>query len=156
MAVETVFTMSNPHDTCTAAAYLWAHKKLRKAEVHAQDFQHDNDFLTYAMPKINSLDSEYRQQASHFGLRIIDMADGVNISSAEISEKFKARSPHVGLFWCSFHTMGYYYGHHDKQYFDNNHGLYKSKLTQDLIAFMDEKKTNYYQVPWCGYMIVSI
>ncbi len=37
-----------------------------------------------------------------------------------------------------------------------NHGLYKAKKAAHLIAFIDEKKKNYYQVPRSGYMIVRI
>jgi hypothetical protein len=46
--------------------------------------------------------------------------------------------PFVGIFWTPGHTMGYRYSHHEKEFFDMEQGLFRSKYTAGIKAKVRE------------------
>ena len=157
MAATEVFKMNNPNSTCTAAALTWAYMVLAKtATPKAALFLPSDPTLAQNMNNIKDLDDDAQTQIAIMGFESVKTRTGVGLSSVEIAEAFKNNAPHIGIFWNSFHTVGYSYGHLDKYYFDNNVGLYKAKKTADIVAKMEDvrKADNYGN--WEGYIVVKL
>jgi len=156
MAATEVFKMNNPKSTCTAASLTWAYMLLGKtAKPAAHHFLASDSTLSQNMRNIEDDDSNPVRQVALMGFEIVKEQSGTGVSSTEIAEVFKNNAPHVGIFWNSFHTVGYSYGHLDKQYFDNNVGLYKAKKTADIVAKMEEVRKGGYG-NWEGYIVLKI
>ena len=139
MAATEVFAMQNPKETCTAAAFTWCHMKLGgRVTPRADLFLPSDETINVNMQNIRDHDNDPLAQAGIMGFVVTERSRGsVTYSSEQIAEIFKKNPGHVGIFWNSFHTMGYAYAHHDKEYFDNNVGLYKAKYTSGITAKMD-------------------
>jgi hypothetical protein len=148
--------MSNPHDTCTAASFTWARMMLTDATPRPIHFAPDDMRLRMMMDTvgIRTMDHNVRIQANLAQTIVTDTGSG-SYTSQQIAEIFKANEPHVGIFWCSFHTVAYAYAHDDKRYFDNNIGLYRAKKTAHIIATMEHVRTTGGYGAWKGYAIVQ-
>ncbi|HVR63899.1 MAG TPA: hypothetical protein VMU50_18485 [Polyangia bacterium] len=158
MAATEVFKMNNPNSTCTAAALTWSYMLLSgSAKPRADLFLPRDPTLARNMENIKDDDGNPERQVALMQLEPVKKNMGpASISSSEIAELFKNNAPHVGIFWNSFHTVGYSYGHLDKQYFDNNVGLYRANHTKDIVAKMDEiRKANGYG-NWAGYIVCKL
>lgn len=154
MAATEVFPMTNPNSTCTAAALTWAEMRLSGLTTPtAAHFSGTDPTLKRNIGLIGGYDNDPTSQVAMMGFEVVKLQDKTTLSSQQIAELFKNNAPHVGIFWNSFHTMGYLYGHHDKEFFDNNVGLYKAKYTKDILAKMEEVRQGYNQ-EWSGYVIV--
>ena len=157
MAATEVFKMNNPNNTCTAAALTWSYMLLAgSATPRADLFSASDPTLSRNMENIKDDDGNPDRQVALMQLDVVkkNMGPG-NISSTEIAEVFKNNAPHVGIFWNNFHTVGYSYGHLNKQYFDNNIGLWRADKTRDIVAKMDEIKTKY-GANWAGYIVCKL
>lgn len=157
MAAHRLFKMENPYYTCTAASLMWCNMMLRGSKPKASHFEKDNQYLQSMMHTvgIGSLDRDPATQVGLAQFQIVDQGAS-NITSRELTLVFKAHPPHIGIFWNSFHTMAYRYHHEDKRYFDNNHGLWKAKLTTDIVDALEDARINRYNgAPWCGYAVVD-
>ena len=165
MAVTEVFAMKNKNATCTVAALIWSRMVLMHQTPRADQFGENDTALASLMYTVGvtAMDSDIIAGASRgANLAVVESSKGNNHSSStEIATKFSRVEPHVGIFWNSFHTMGYAYGHLKKHYFDNNIGLFSAKLTADIVAKMEAVRTGtapdgYGGVPWEGYAILKL
>ena len=157
MAATEVFKMDNPNSTCTAASLTWCYMVLaRTATPKATLFLPKDPTLAQNMANIKDLDSKPETQIAIMGFESVKTRTWGAISSSEIAEAFKNHAPHVGIFWNFFHTVGYSYAHRDKNYFDNNVGLYKAKKTADIVAKMEEVRKKKGYGNWGGYIVVKL
>jgi hypothetical protein len=158
MAATEVFKMNNPKNTCTAASLTWSYMLLSGATTPRADlFLPTDTTLARNMENIKDDDGNPDRQVALMQLEPAKKKMGPgSISSTEIAEVFKNSAPHIGIFWNSFHTVGYSYGHLNKQYFDNNVGLWRAEKTADLVAKMEQiRKGNGYG-NWEGYIVVKL
>ncbi len=156
MAAVEVFAMNNPNSTCTAASLTWCYMLLaRTATPAAALFLPSDPTLARNMDNIKDQDHDPANQVALMGMQIVSTRASV-LSSTEITEAFKNHAPHVGIFWNSFHTVGYSYAHLDKHYFDNNVGLWKAKKTADLVAKMESIRTGNSYGSWAGYAVLKL
>lgn len=158
MAATEVFKMDNPNSTCTAASLTWCYMKLtRSTEPKAHHFLPSDPTLRRNMDNIQDDDGNPTRQSAIMGFEIVKQnAGNSSITSLQIAELFKNNDPHIGIFWNSFHTVAYSYAHLDKEYFDNNFGLYKANKTADIVAKMEEiRKGNGYG-NWVGYEVLKL
>ncbi|MDH5671371.1 MAG: hypothetical protein OEZ06_04430 [Myxococcales bacterium] len=159
MAAELLFSMSNPHSTCTAASLTWCHMMLSGVTTpKAEHFLPQNETLQRHMHTvgIGSLDFDPSTQVALMQFEIVAQQSAGAITSHEIAAAFKANAPYLGIFWNSFHTMAYRYNHVDKRYFDNNYGLWKAKTTKDIVAQMEKIRADHYgSESWKGYVVLK-
>lgn len=157
MAADEVFKMSNPNSTCTAAALTWVYMVLSGTTTPAaHQFLPQDTTLRANMRNIEDDDGNPERQSAIMGFEIVKNDTNSAKTSTEIAEIFKNNAPHVGIFWNSFHTVGYHYGHHNKQYFDNNVGLYKAKYTKDIVAKMEQVRKDERYGLWQGYEVLKL
>ena len=64
--------------------------------------------------------------------------DGTATSMSDVIEAIKVSQFGVGIFWNSFHTMGYGYSHKQKDFFDMNYGLFRAKYSKGIQAKVEE------------------
>ncbi|MDF9798012.1 hypothetical protein OKW21_003275 [Catalinimonas alkaloidigena] len=69
--------------------------------------------------------------------------DRVITSVDDVINITKQNTPHVAIFWTDTHTMGYRYSHLEKEFFDNEVGLYRAKKTTDIKQIMSKTISPY-------------
>lgn len=157
MAATLVFAMNNPNSTCTAAALTWCYMKLSGLTTpKAEHFLPSDPTMKRNMANVETLDADPTTQVALMGFEVVKKVLNSSKTSTEIAEVFKNTTPHVGIFWNSFHTVAYAYGHLDKQYFDNNDGLWQAKKTADIVRKMEDiRRAGSYGV-WQGYVVLKL
>ena len=116
MAAEEIFAMNNPESTCTAAALTWSYMVLSGSAIpKATHFLPSDPTLKSNMNNIQDDDKNPERQIAIMGFDTVATRTNAGITSTEIAEAFKNNAPHVGIFWNSFHTVGYSYSHLDKR-----------------------------------------
>ncbi|MFW5444370.1 MAG: hypothetical protein ACKE51_08705 [Methylococcaceae bacterium] len=149
--------MNNPNSTCTAAALTWSYMLLAEsATPKASLFEETDPTIIRNMDNIKDSDADPEKQISIMGFEKIIIRSNAVISSTEVAEAFKNNSPHVGIFWNNFHTMGYSYNHLNKQFFDNNVGLFKAEKTKDIVAKMEQIRNDNGYGNWEGYLVIKL
>ncbi len=157
MAAIEVFKMENPNNTCTAASLSWCTMVLSKLTTPRADlFEAKDPTIRAYMSNVETLDADPETQVAFLGFEVVKKKLGSVLSSTEIAEVFKNNAPHAGIFWNSFHTMGYAYSHLHKQYFDNNVGLYRAKKTADIVAKMEGVRKDNGYGNWEGYAVLRL
>lgn len=157
MAATEVFKMNNPKNICTAAALLWCTMKLSKLTTpRADHFGATDPTIRSYMDNVETLDADPETQVALLGFEVVAKQLSTAKTSLQIAEVFKNNAPHVGIFWNSFHTVGYSYAHLDKHYFDNNVGLYKAKKTADIVAKMEQVRKGNGYGNWEGYCVLRL
>lgn len=150
MAATLVFPMKNDfgqgteQGICTCSALTWARKTLklgRGLKTYAE-LGLDNHTMNAQMAVLRKADNDPVRQCELAQVEAIG-ADMVIASVDDIIRHAKTTSPHVAIFWTQTHTMGYSYGHHDKEFFDVEVGLYRAKLTKDIKATMTSTIAGY-------------
>jgi hypothetical protein len=147
---QQVFPLDNPYTQhngvsqgiCTAASLAWAKACLRMARgVNSwSEVGVSVHNLNIQMASIRKLDSSPRAQTEMAGLTPVGLDKVIN-NLGELFNHVKATGPHIGIFWNSYHTMGYRYSHHQKDFFDMNNGLYRAKYTEGI----QNQIINFYQ-----------
>jgi hypothetical protein len=150
MAATLVFPMQNNFGQgaeigiCTCSALTWARKTLtlgRGLKSYAE-LGLDDHAMNAQMAVLRKFDNNPAKQCELAQLEPVG-AD-INIASIEdVINKVKATAPNVAIFWTQTHTMGYRYAHHDKEFFDIEVGLWRSKYTKDIKAKMTEIISGY-------------
>jgi hypothetical protein len=124
---------------CTAASLFWCRKclELRRGVNSFAEIGKSQHNLNIIMTTLRQLDNNPAAQTDLAGLQIVG-GDRVVSSMAEVARVVKGSASGVAIFWNSYHTMGFRYSHHEKELFDMNFGLYRSKYTKGIEA-------NYYE-----------
>ena len=164
MSAKLIFPLSNNYSQdggrsqgiCTAASMAWAKACLRRnAGVNSYAEIGVNQIgLEAQMAVIRKLDHAPSEQTSKAGLKLVTQ---INIASIDsLIQKAKAISPHVAIFWNSFHTMGYRYAHNEKEFFDMNEGLFRAKTSAEIKSKIEEvfRRKSYGSV--LGMRLVSL
>ena len=167
MAVRKLFEMQNdfhqknPNNegVCTVAALQWAKKCLELDrgigsydELGLSDHQ-----LNALMAKWRDYDDRPEQQTAAMGLSAV--GDDQVVSDIGLMQGiFENTAPHIGIFWNSFHTMGYRAGKGGAEFewFDNNHGLYVADNAEQLRQEINAYMVNEYQEPIEGVRVVQV
>jgi hypothetical protein len=148
MVAKQVFPLSNnftqhnetAEGICTAASLYWARACLRKKGiVDSWDeigvSQHN---LNIIMATLRKYDSNPAAQTGLVNLRMETGGDGVARGVKDVINAVKASRNKIAIFWNSYHTMGYGYSHHQKDLFDMNYGLFRSKYSKGIEAKIQE------------------
>ncbi len=156
MPAKTVFKLNNnfsqatARGICTAASLAWARACLKKRG-HINSFSEigpDRHALNAQMAVLRGYDHNPRKQTELAGLELV--SEPAVSSLDDVISKVKASSTGVAIFWTQFHTMGYRYVHNDKEFFDMEAGLFRSRYTKHIKAKMEEIfKRGYGQVKGC-------
>jgi len=150
MAAKQVFAMQNNFaqgssvGICTCISLNWARRVLKKggainaySEIGLSDLT-----LNAQMAKLRKLDSDPVAQSALVDLEAV--GGDRNIASADdVIRLTKQTPPHVAIFWTAGHTMGYRYAHNEKEFFDNEVGLFRAKTSKEIKAKINEVTKNY-------------
>lgn len=145
MVAHQVFPLQNNYmqrdaeGICTAASLFWARRCLelgRGVNTWAEVGKSDHA-LNIIMHTLRGLDSNPTAQTELAGLRAVG-GDRQVASMEAVMTIAKASAGGVVIFWNGYHTMGYRYSHHQKDLFDMNHGLYRSKYSKGIDARINE------------------
>ena len=148
MAIKTVFSMTNPHTQngsvgiCTAISYAWAKQCITKrGAVNSRSELPSDHAWNIQMATLRTFDSSPSEQSALAGTRIVKE---MNVTSFDnLAKKAKQNAPHVCIFWTDNHTMGYRYAHNEKEFFDNETGLFRAKTTKEITNKMKDICRNY-------------
>ncbi len=145
MAASTVFTLDNnfsqggSQGICTAASLAWARKCLEKRG-HVNSFAEISRGGVHAinaqMAVLRKYDGNPRKQTEMAGLTFVNEPAVSSID--DVIKKVKASESGVAIFWTQFHTMGYRYSHQEKEFFDMEAGLFRSKYSKNIKAKMEQ------------------
>ena len=87
MAATEVFAMSNPNNTCTAAALTWVYMRLSgRTTPRAELFSGSDPTLKRNINLIGDYDDDVDSQVGMMGFDPVKKQDGGNISSLQIAE----------------------------------------------------------------------
>lgn len=145
MPVRQIFSLQNnfsqgtERGICTCIALVWARKTLLKGSGLDSHSELGLDYHTMnaQMAKLRKLDNQPAEQCELVGLKP-DGSDQRIHSIDEVINKTKASASGVAIFWTQTHTMGYRYASKEKEFFDNEKGLYRAELTDDLKKKMTD------------------
>jgi hypothetical protein len=148
MSAKKIFGMTNGYTQwatqdggiCTCISLWWAQKTLKKGHGLSSFSELPGAHVMNAqMAMLRKYDSQPDKQTELVdGLALNPPGELPATSVEEVVEKVKNVYPHVAIFWTSTHTMGYRYAHHEKEFFDVEIGLFRAKLTKDILAKMNE------------------
>jgi len=149
VAAKQVFPLTNEftqdkgksQGICTAASLAWARGCLKLGRfVNTWDeIGTSKHNLNIVMASLRKLDANPVGQTELAGLKSLSGGvDGVANGIKDVIEAIKVSKYGVGIFWNSYHTMGYGYSHHQKDLFDMNNGLYRSKYSRGIQAKIEE------------------
>jgi len=153
MAATQVFPMQNDFHQrdkgaevgiCTCCALNWAKKSLklgRGLKTYSEIGLTDHT-MNAQMAVLRRKDATPDDQCELVGLKMVGNEQAV-ASIDDVIRIVKATPPHVAIFWTQDHTMGYRYKHHEKEFFDNEVGLYRAKLTADIKSKMNDIISGY-------------
>jgi hypothetical protein len=146
MAATLVFAMSNDYTQwnrgqagiCTCISLWWAQRTLKKgAGINSNNELPRPEVMNIQMAKLRRLDAQPGEQTSLVdGLALNGLGDVAIGSVDDVPGLVYATPPHVAIFWTSTHTMGYRYAHDEKEFFDVEVGLFRAKLTKDILQKM--------------------
>jgi len=145
MPVKEIFPMRNDFlqgadkGICTCIALVWARKTLLKGSGldSYSELGLDDHTMNAQMAKLRKLDNQPAEQCELVGLKP-DGPDTTIHSIDDVINKTKASASGVAIFWTQTHTMGYRYASKEKEFFDNEKGLYRAELTDDLKKKMTD------------------
>lgn len=137
---------------CTAAALAWCraclkHGRFINTWAEIGTTVHN---LNIVMATLRHLDSSPAAQTELAGLKALG-GDHVCTGIEEVMRAIKVSEYGLGIFWNSYHTMAFGYSHHQKDFFDMNYGLFRSKYT----AGIKSKVAELYGDDIIGYRIVG-
>jgi hypothetical protein len=150
MAAKQIFTMKNDFSQgsrvgiCTCISLNWARRVLKKggaintyAEIGLTDLT-----MNAQMAQLRKLDTDPASQCALAQLEPVG-GDQHIASVDDVIRIVKATVPHVAIFWTATHTMGYRYAHNEKEFFDNEVGLFRAKTSKDIKAKMNSVISGY-------------
>lgn len=170
MAVRKVFGMQNKifqrnkkkEGICTAASLQWAKICLtfKRGIGSYNQLQLSDHQINALMHIIREFDTNPVRQTTGMGLKLVGNGDHDILDVEGLHKIISENAPHTGIFWNSFHTMGYRIGQagnrKEYEWFDNNHGLYLSNDSGELLQFMKGYMGSNYGENPCGVRIVSL
>ena len=138
MAVKQIFALTNPYKQngeegiCTAASLAWCKccLKLGRGLTSANELRPDARALNAQMAVLRRFDNNPEAQTEMAGLKWVKEFTAHSID--DVIREMKASPSHIGIFWNTVHTMGYSYSHNDKEFFDQNNGLYRAKTSKEI------------------------
>jgi hypothetical protein len=146
MKARLIFPMSNfftqirgrEQGICTAASLAWCRAclKLSRGVNSFAEIGLTPHILNIQMATLRRYDSRPEEQTEMAQLNTVGPDRRVNLD--QMLEVFKTTFPHIGIFWTHCHTMGYRYAHHEKEFFDIEEGLFRSKYTEGIKAKIEE------------------
>jgi len=145
MVAREVFPLQNNYrqrdaeGICTAASLFWCRACLelgRGVNTFGEVGKSDHA-LNIIMHTLRGLDNNPVAQTELAGLRSLG-GDRPVTSMEEVMTVIKSSASKIGIFWNSYHTMGYRYSHHEKDFFDMNNGLFRSKYAKGIEVKYDE------------------
>jgi hypothetical protein len=139
MVAREVFALQNNYrqrdeeGICTAASLFWCRKCLELGRgVNTFDEIGKTDHnLNIIMRTLRTMDNNPVAQTELAGLASVG-GDRVVNSMEAVMTLIKSSASKIGIFWNSYHTMGYRYSHHEKDMFDMNNGLFRSKYSKGI------------------------
>lgn len=145
------FTQATAQGICTAGSLAWAKACLKKRG-HINSFTEigpDRHALNVQMAVLRRYDHNPRKQTEMAGLQYV--SEPAVSSIDDVISKVKASPTGVAIFWTRYHTMGYRYAHHDKEFFDMEAGLFRAKYTKHIKSTMEKifRKKGYGEVRGC-------
>ena len=150
MAAREIFKMQNNFSQgsrvgiCTCISLNWARRVLKKGSAINKYSEIGLTDLTMnaQMAQLRKLDADPAGQCALVDL--VPVGGDQNIASVDdVVRIVKTTAPHVAIFWTATHTMGYRYAHNEKEFFDNEIGLYRAKTSKDIKAKMDAVTSGY-------------
>jgi hypothetical protein len=150
MAATEIFKMTNSYTQgkevgiCSCIALNWARRVLKKGSgINAYSEIGLTELTMNAqMAKLRKLDADPDAQSALVDLEPVG-GDQVIASVDDVIRLVKATIPHVAIFWTSTHTMGYRYAHNEKEFFDNEIGLWRAKTSKEIKAKMKSVTDTY-------------
>jgi frataxin-like iron-binding protein CyaY len=89
------------------------------------------------MAQLRKFDNDSAKQS---GLADLEPVGGDHIIASvdDVIRIVRNTAPHVAVFWTATHTMGYRYAHNEKEFFDNEVGLYRAKTSKEIKAKLNQ------------------
>jgi hypothetical protein len=139
--LENNYTQRSDKDQgiCTAAALAWCKACLK----HGRFINSWSEIgtsvhnLNIVMATLRRLDAAAVAQTELAGVRAIGGDHPCN-GIAEVMRAVETSPFGIGIFWNSYHTMGFGYSHHQKDLFDMNYGLFRSKYSAGIKTKIEE------------------
>lgn len=150
MAAREVFKMKNDFSQgsrvgiCTCISLNWARRVLKKGgAINAYSEIGLSDLTMNAqMAQLRKLDNDPAGQCALVDLEPV--GGDQNIASVDdVIRIVKTTAPHVAVFWTATHTMGYRYAHNEKEFFDNEVGLFRATTSSDIKKKIDSVTSGY-------------
>lgn len=150
MAAKEVFAMQNNFTQgtrvgiCSCIALNWARRVLKKGSaINAYSEIGLSDLTMGAqMAQLRKLDNDPDGQCALVDLQSVG-GDQVIASADDVIRITKKTAPHVAIFWSATHTMGYRYAHNEKEFFDNEIGLWRAKTSKEIRKKIDDVTGTY-------------
>lgn len=147
MVASTVFPLENNYSQankadqgiCTAAALAWckASLKLGRFVNSWAEIGTTVHNLNIVMATLRHLDANPVAQCELAGVKALG-GDRACTGIEEAMNNIKPSEFGIGIFWNSYHTMAFGYSHLQKDFFDMNYGLFRSKYTAGIKAKVQE------------------
>jgi hypothetical protein len=149
------FNQADSVGICTCASLTWARQTLKRGRGLNQysELGLDDHTMNAQMAVLRRHDNDPAKQCELAQLQMVG-GDRPISSIDQVTTIVKATAPHVAIFWTRTHTMGYRYAHREKEFFDNEQGLFRAGLTKHIAAKMAEIITPYGPVE--GLRVVSL
>jgi hypothetical protein len=150
MAAKQIFSMKNDFTQgtrvgiCSCIALNWARRVLKKGGAINSYSEIGLTDLTMGaqMAQLRKLDHDPDAQCALVDL--VSVGGDQNIASVDdVIRLVKSTAPHVAIFWTATHTMGYRYAHNEKEFFDNEVGLYRAKTSKEIKAKITDVTSAY-------------
>ncbi len=149
VAAKLIFPLSNDftqnkekaQGICTAASLAWAKACLKLGRfVNTWDeIGTSKHNLNIVMATLRYMDANPVGQTELAGVKSLSGGvDGTATSIKDVIEAIKVSEYGIGIFWNSYHTMGYGYSHKQKDLFDMNYGLFRAKYSKGIQAKIEE------------------
>jgi len=151
------FSQGKSVGICTCIALNWAKQTLKRGRglKTYTELGLDEHTMNAQMAVLRKYDNSPAEQCDLVGLSMAESGDRTVTSIDDVLNITKRVQPHIAIFWTQTHTMGYRYGHNEKEFFDNEIGLFRSKKTFDIKAKMSLVIQGYGQ-PVEGMRIVKL
>ncbi|HUB48528.1 MAG TPA: hypothetical protein VMB73_26430 [Acetobacteraceae bacterium] len=138
-ALQNNYRQRNEEGICTAASLFWCRKclELGRAVNTWDEIGKSDHSLNIIMHTLRTMDNNPVAQTELAGLQSVG-GDRVAGSMEEVMTIIKSSASKIGIFWNGYHTMGYRYSHHEKDMFDMNYGLFRSKYSKGIEVKYEE------------------
>ncbi len=150
MSAELVFATSNDfaqgkrQGICTAAAMNWAKKVLERGSVDTfSGIGLDEHTLNAQMATLRKLDNQPAEQCDRVGLQMVGSQDWKIGAVGDVIRLGDDNPNDAIIFWTNEHTMAYRRQQHNKEFFDIEVGLYRSKTAAEIEQKIKEVTRNY-------------